>query len=291
MGIMKEYKTGIYDISNADYHASSAISRSGISILKKSPLHFWNKYLNPDKEEEKGKEGSSAMTIGTAVHTLVLQPSLWDSEFFLLEKVDSRTKAGKEYMQEVASKSKGKVLIKSEDAKKAQEIAAAMLEHKIVNSLLKGSNIEKSLFWQDEESGLLCKARPDIWHPTINVIADIKTANDSSIDSFSYSVKQYNYHIQAAMQIDAVLANTGCEVSEFFFIVASTEAPYKPYVYLLPSEAIEIGRKEYKDALKILKKCFENKKWDVEREKIIPLFFSQYSFINNFITMKECYNV
>ena len=57
-------------MENADYHRHSAISKSGLDVVAKSPLHYWARYLDPKREVP---EPTAAMRIGTALHTLVLE--------------------------------------------------------------------------------------------------------------------------------------------------------------------------------------------------------------------------
>ncbi|GAH01364.1 unnamed protein product, partial [marine sediment metagenome] len=66
------FEAGIYDdISNADYHASEGISKSGLDLIAKCPKKYWHKYINPERME---KEQSDAFLIGQATHTAILEP-------------------------------------------------------------------------------------------------------------------------------------------------------------------------------------------------------------------------
>jgi len=285
----KDYTTGIYDISNEEYHKHKGISRSAISELKKSPLHYWDKYINPEPKEPKASP--AFLLVGSAVHTLVLEPEKFLEEFAVMEKVDLRTTKGKDYLKSFEENAVGKKILREEDAILAKAISKAALDNKSVSKLLSGAlSIEKSLFWVDEESGLVCKARPDIWSHTYSMLCDLKTTNDASPENFIYSVHRYNYHIQAAMQIDAVFRNTGELVEHFTIIAAPTDAPHKPYVYELDELTIEQGRREYKDALKLLRKCYDNQKWDLDRETITKINMPPYTLNQNpFHTLMEIY--
>ncbi len=88
---------GIYDISNAEYHADGAISRSAISELRNSPLEYWHKYLNKDYVKEKP---TAAMIFGGLVNTLILEPEDFSANYAVRAKVDGRTAEGKKYNKE-----------------------------------------------------------------------------------------------------------------------------------------------------------------------------------------------
>lgn len=279
-------KPGIYDIKNHEYHSCEGISRSAISEFKKSPLHYWYNYLNPEKPK---KEETKSMRIGSAVHCLVLEPAIFDDEFIVSRKF-GRKKKDKEDKAQFEIINAGKILLSEDEYRDAKEIAISIIEHPHTEKFLSGSfSVEKSIFWIDEESEILCKARPDIWQKDIEVICDIKTTNDASLDSFTYSVRKSNYHIQAAMQIDAIFATTGSKVETFCILAAPNEKPYKPYIYVLDENVIELGRKEYKNALKLLKKCTETNKWDLEREQPLNvLHHLEKPLLHTLMEIYEC---
>ncbi len=283
----KVFDPGIYQISNADYHGSTGISRSGISELQKSPLHYWDRYINPKREP---KKATAAMTLGSAVHTLVLEPEKFADEFILAEKFDLRKNVDKARKLEFDMLANGKILLNEDDYHLAEIMANAVLTHRIADQILYGSEVEQSLYWVDEASGILCKARPDIWNKEINVLGDLKTARDSTPSHFSWAAKDGNYHIQAAMQIDAVFALTGKRVDQFVFIVVQNERPYKPYIYNVDNIIIEAGRREYKAALQVFKKCFESNDWSRDRNKILPLVFTDFQLSHSlFYKLTELY--
>lgn len=72
-------KPGIYDnIPNADYHGGAGISNSGLSLVRRSPLHYRAKQLAANDNES-----TAAQAIGTAFHALLLEPHLFTQEYTL----------------------------------------------------------------------------------------------------------------------------------------------------------------------------------------------------------------
>jgi hypothetical protein len=71
-------RTGMFtDMSNADYHAHLHIGSSGFKRLKKSLAHFWwTSPLNPELEHS---DPTRLMLMGTAWHTGIWEPHLFDS--------------------------------------------------------------------------------------------------------------------------------------------------------------------------------------------------------------------
>lgn len=281
------FKPGVYEISNDEYHASVGISRSAISLVKKSPLHYWQQYLSPDKEPF---TATSAMIIGEAIHTMIMEPHLFDQRFIVGQQVDGRTKEGKKYKEEFAILANGKHILYEDQYHNILNIIDSVNNHPTVRKLIKEPKIEQSIYWVDSATELLCKARPDIW--TEKRLIDIKTTNDATPEYFSRSVSDYNYHIQAAMQIDAVREITGVLIHHFIFIAIQTSRPYKPYIYTLGDYEIDLGRKEYKKLLIVLRECFDSNRWDLDRETAIELNLPAYAFnkqhIDKLMEIYEC---
>lgn len=280
---------GIYQISNAQYHASDGISRSAITELQISPLNYYDRYLATDREK---KESSKAMKIGSVLHTLVLERPLFCKEFIVQPKIDRRTTEGKLLSAQFEMQCEGKIIIDEEDYQLASKMADAVANHSKCAQLLNGARVEQSIYWHDSDTGMLCKARPDVWNTEINVLCDLKTAYDSSPGYFASTVKSGNYHIQAAMQIDAVYATTGKLITDFAFIVVQNQRPHTPYIYRLDDETIQFGRSEYKKALRVFKKCTEINRWDLDREMVQPIKLLPYQFnqspFDNLLEIYQC---
>ncbi len=282
-------KPGVYDMSNAEYHASEGVSRSKLIDIR-NPLKYYKRYV---AENRVPKKKTKEMIIGNIVHSLVLEPTLVDSEYAVKEKINGATKDGKKYNAGFSLLAGGREVIASDDYELSKCMAEEILKHPIFLRIIPGAKIEKSIFWVDEESGLLCKARPDIWNDDIGLICDLKTNPECDIDSINgYVIKQYGYHIQAAMQADAIASVTGKVINNFYFLLAGKEQPYMPRVLQLKEGWIELGRKHYKDALKILKVCMETNLWSLDREKIFDIEYEDYHAKNDpFTKLKEVYSL
>ena len=82
---------GIYlGLSNEEYHADGAISSTGIKDLLKSPYRYWYfSDMNPDPNKEE-RINTSSTKLGTAFHTLILEPENFDYSFdgLILVKIE-----------------------------------------------------------------------------------------------------------------------------------------------------------------------------------------------------------
>jgi hypothetical protein len=264
-------KPGIYNISNEEYHSSEGISRSGLMLFKKSAKHYWNRYLNPNRKPEKE---TYAKKFGNAMHVSILEHDLFKDNYVILPKIDRRTKIGKEQWAEWEKKNADKEIISIDDYEKILEITQSIRDDDYAANLIDNAEYEQSIYWEDEETGILCKARPDIMHD--NIICDLKSTADASEFSFMNSAYRYGYHIQAAMLKDGFEKITKKELKAVVLIAFEKEPPYAVKSYIVDDSAIEKGQEEYKALLKNYKESLTENKWKSYGASY--LFLPSYAF-------------
>lgn len=252
-------KTGIYaGISNAEYHGGVGLSKSGLDVLSRSPLHYWAKYLDPNREPT---EPTAAMRLGTAIHTAVLEPDEFAHRHHVAPQVDRRTKDGKAAWEEAvaAAEAAGAELISAADAEVCRRIAAQVREHPTARKVFATGEAEMSCYWTDRETGVLCKCRPD-WL-SLPMVVDLKSTDDASRDGFMRSAWNWRYHVQAAWYMDGIEQATGQRVDAFVFGAFEKSAPHACAFYFADQAMLEIGRAEYRRLLRIYADCLAADKW------------------------------
>lgn len=252
------------ELSNADYHRHPAVSKSHLDRVAKSPAHYWARYLDPAREPE---EPTAAMVLGTALHTAVLEPQLWDEQFAVPKHAfDRRTKAGKELAAAFEAEAEGKTVLQLDDAERIRRMAAAVHQHPASNFLLHlpGSR-EASYFWQDSATGLECKCRPD-WHSEDRrLIVDVKTTEDASPRGFQRSVANWRYHVQAAWYLQ------GLGAEQFLFVCVEKSPPYLVAVYAATPAMIAAGQRVAERDLQTLAECRAQDVWPGYGDTIQPI--------------------
>lgn len=246
-------KPGLYpDISNEQYHEGEGISSSGVKLIAdKTALHFWEERINPDREK---KPPTQAMKFGTAVHTLVFEPEKFELEIAVEPEVNKRTKAGQFEIASFLEANKGKTIITPSEKGLAYRIASAVRRHPTCEKILQEGKAEQSLYWNDPETGVLCKIRPDWQNPIL--MADLKTTVDAGPDDFERAIYNYGYHISAAMYLEGWRVAFG-EDLPFVFTAAEKEPPFAVANYRIHDEALALGRKIYRQALQTYARCLE----------------------------------
>lgn len=261
---------GVYDISIEKYHNGPGISRSTLMEFMKSPLHYNYKVHN--REEKKPVDiirKFNPLEFGNALHTFVLEPELFFDKYEILPEIDKRTTAGKALFKEIQERAVGKEFIAQDAFDEIELMRDSIMTNEDARSLIEGALYEKSLYWTDPLTGLLCKVRPDIWHS--NMIVDLKTTASASLRDFQRSVYGYGYHVQAAMIHEALKYVRSEIVTNFLYIAIEKEAPYAVAVYQLDEEAIKLGIRQFQDILLGIKKCQENDSWPSYQAAIITI--------------------
>ncbi|EOC1104620.1 PD-(D/E)XK nuclease-like domain-containing protein [Cronobacter sakazakii] len=210
-------KPGIYtDISNEDYHAGDGVSKSQLDLVAINPaLLEWQKNAPVDTEK------LQALDMGTALHCILLEPEEFDKRFIVAPQFNRRTTAGKEdetaFLRDVANM--GMTVMSAEEGRKLRLMRESTLAHPAARWLLEQeSEREASHYWIDEETGELCRIRPDLRIKQLPILADVKKVSDMS--RFARHIDEFRYHVQDAMYCDGARHTTG-EPHSFFFIAVS----------------------------------------------------------------------
>jgi RecB family exonuclease len=105
--------------------------------------------------------------------------------------------------------------------------------------------------------GLPIKGRLDRLEKTADgwMILDLKTTDDASPSVFQKKSFSMGYHIQAAFYTDLVKKVLDADNVEFIFCAMERRRPHGIALYKASEDMIEIGRTQYKKALKELSFC------------------------------------
>jgi hypothetical protein len=129
------------------------------------------------------------------------------------------------------------------------ETIKAMMEScyadKIIQSLVRNTEYQLSVFWTDEETGLKLKTRPDICKRKKNVIVNVKTTEDGSPKGFAKDLVKYDYPLQACHEITGCLKGGVMEtVDNYFWLVVEKKAPFNATIYEFAEDDIAASMDE-----------------------------------------------
>lgn len=274
--IVEDIEPGIYyGISNENYHAGPGVSKSQLDDIADTPaLYLWRKNAPVDTTKTK------TLDLGTAFHCRVLEQEEFSNRFIVAPEFNRRTNAGKEeekaFLMECAST--GKTVITAEEGRKIelmyQSVMALPLGQWLVES---AGHAESSIYWEDPETGILCRCRPDKIIPEFHWIMDVKTTAD--IQRFKTAYYDYRYHVQDAFYSDGYEAQFGV-LPTFVFLVASTTVEcgrYPVEIFMMGEEAKLAGQQEYHRNLRTLADCLNTDEWPAIKTLSLPRWAKEYA--------------
>lgn len=216
----------LIDMKNDEYHSHREyLSASQIKDLLDNPyLYFY-----PQEREE-----TRALVIGSAIHSLILEPENFFNEFAVAPEVNRRTVAGRDEYNDFVDANPDKAVLTKEEYDNCKACADSTLSIPEVQALLMNGVSEKSYF--TTRDGIKKKCRPDRWRDDKKVIIDVKSCNDSSVDGFKRDCAKFKYFVQAPYYVDLLGA------SKFIFLAVEKKPPYMVAFYELSAPDMDLGR-------------------------------------------------
>ncbi len=252
-----------------EYHGDICIEPSVSSstlrlMMQKSPAHVWSvSRYNPDRVEK--DEQTEGLIVGRAAHHLLLGEDNFDKQFVIRpDEIDGAAwhgnrKVCKQWLAD--QKETGLVVLKGDQVERIRGMAKALARHPIVQSGILNGQIERSMIWKDEKTGLWCKARPDAIPTDSLDFADLKTTIDIDFVEVAKAIGNYGYHQQAA------LVGEGCKVllkkpmQSFNFVFIESTPPHCVRVVALKDNTLALGEKMNRVALNLFASCWKAKSW------------------------------
>lgn len=246
---------GVVDgLPHNEYLSHPALSVSGMKMLLPPGCPALFKYY-----QDHPRPSKRAYDFGHVVHSLVLGDG---PQIVPIDADDWRTKDARAQRDEAYAA--GQVPILHSEYTEAEACAASVLAHPVAAGLFRQGEAEKSLFWEDKETGVRLRGRLD-WlsnRPGKRTIAvDLKTAVSADVDSFSKTAAAYGYHRQAVHYLEGLIRCGIADEPAFVFAVVEKDPPYLVNVIQLDAEAERIGRAQIRKAITTYKQCIDTDTW------------------------------
>lgn len=258
-----------------DYFDIKAYSFSALKniVPPKTPAHF-RKYI------EEGIEQTEAMKEGSATHTLLLEPDEFENRYILFESSynDFRSKAAREERDSFIAKHPDReVIIGREMWENLFLRRQKVWQHKTALWLLsqRESIKEQGITWQDQETGVDMKAKPDII-VTNEIMADVKTMQ--AIDDFHLekNIRDGLMYMQAAIYIDGVKAVYNFDIKRYYIIAIEKDTNLVRCEFLSRYD-IDYGREIYRRAIIRAEDArLQDNYYGYQQRNIEPFFLNTY---------------
>lgn len=270
---------GIYaNVPMDTYHGQLTVGHSASHsslerLWSKSPLHFFDRwYANPDRADDAPSE---YMVIGKAAHALFLGEPHFAKQFIRRPEIapDGRQWHGSnksciEWMARAAAS--GRTVLSPSQVEQISGMAKRLDAEPLVRGGMLSGLIEQSFVWQDAETGLWLKARPDVV-PADGDYVDLKIVSDISDDGIQRSITSFGYHRQAALVLEGASRLLGVPFNlrggkgetglSFTLVFVESSRPHAVEIVTLKPSDIEAGRAEVHAALRLLKHCIDKNWW------------------------------
>ena len=249
-------KPGIYEgIPFSEYMRWNCFSKSMTGPALRSGLHLRH-YI------ESSREGTYAMDLGSLVDCLLLEPQTFNEVFVvrpdtytnekdLVKPWSNNAKVCKQWNADNADR----IILKSATIETAETMVNNIMNHAEAAAIIQDSKKQVSIVWEDEETGILCKGRPDIVHG--DMIWDLKTTIDASPEQFTRTIGNGGYHIQAGIYSGAWYNATNT-TTKFGFMVCESEKPHGVALYEMGNDSMIAGQLVFKRALAKVADYIEN---------------------------------
>lgn len=254
------------ELSNDAYHSGPGVSNSGLKLIgQKTPYHFWSRYLDPDRREQKS---TGAQMIGTALHAAALEPDRFDEEYVVGEFEARNAKGYKAWAAEQT-----RHILLRKDMDNVIGMRKSLWSHPVAATLLEDAyEFEYSAYARDPITDVLCRIRMDMLTHS-GWIVDLKKCQDASPAGAAKAVANYGYYHQAAFYQDVHHWLTGERPRGFVFIFVEELPPHAVGVYIVDPADEQRGRREYRRNLEIYHQCLTTDTWPgySQRAEVIEL--------------------
>lgn len=265
---MRIDKPGVYQISIGAYHSNCcvgpSVSSSGLrAILTRSAAHYWaTSYYNPNHIAH---DETEAFILGRASHHLLLGEDDFSTLFIgRPEELGGKPWNGNRTecrawlaQQETA----GRTVLTPAQIEQIRGMARALAAHPLVAAGLLNGEVERSLIWCDEETGVWCKSRPDCIPNDSGDVADLKTTTDVNYDELASTIGKLGYHMQGALVGEAFKKVLGRPMTSFSLCFVEKKLPHCVRVVTLKDCDLERGARQNRAALRIFADCMEKGVW------------------------------
>lgn len=250
--------------------AGYVMSQSDLMNFSRCPHRWLAGYIGPTSE---------AKEWGTLVDTLLLSPSEFGKTFALIPTTYEGERGEKPWnfnatvckkWRERFGFGAGKIEVRQLDYDAARAATDLLRADYDTGCLLENARVQVMVTgtYEDKETGLSipCKALLDIVPDAGSraygrCLCDLKTSADASPDKWGRTVFNFGWHVQAAFHMDLFVAATGEDRTDWLHLIQENFEPYEIGRRLIASEFVEMGRTEYRGALRQYAQCLKSGEW------------------------------
>jgi len=279
---------GAYRVSMDWYHSQGicpgpSVSSTGLrKIALQSPHAFWKTWEgNPNRYPP--KDTPDSLILGKAAHCLILGDEVFDEQFFYVPdnaprrptapqvkaferdgKWSAAAAEGAAYWADADARAKGKHFITAEQIEKIKYMAENLAANPLAVEVLKSDLIEISMLWQDEQTGIWVKSRPDCIPSNAHDFGDLKTMAPRGSDlglAVQRAITEHGYPMQMALAVMGAEQVFGTTAKNCALVFCQSTEPYEVIPILIDEDALYWARVLCRHGLNLMAECLKSNDW------------------------------
>lgn len=264
---------GVYSIPVADYHADpvpgGSLSSTGARKLLPPSCPALFKHWRDEAEPERKRE----FDLGHAAHRMVLSEG---AELVLIEAANYRTKAAQAARDKAYDE--GKVPLLEHEREQVERMGKALFAHPYAGALFEPGtgNPEQALIWQDEQTGVWCRALLD-WLPNPGpgrfLLRDYKhtsAKHGASPDKVGRTMADLGYHFQLFWHLAGCRAlGLAGDDAAALLVVQESKSPYLVTVAQPDQAAMRMAAIRCREALEVYAQCSRDDRWPSYSDDVV----------------------
>lgn len=256
----------------AAYLALDAMSASRLEKVRRSPLQYRHSLQEDDTT-------SDALERGTALHMALLEPEYFEGHYVVLGQCDGVKKDGDRCSyQGLVYRGGGSyckthdpmkgvdpdpeiVTLKEPDYQAVLGMRDAVLAHPRARTLFEGrGGPEITGVWEDQETGVLCKVRPDRLVERAGMHVAVKSTRDAAPWAFPRDAENRGYFRSLALYRRGLRA-LGWPYQATAVLAVESTAPFDLVCYLPDEAELDGADREVTRLLRQYRTCLETDTW------------------------------
>lgn len=251
---------GVNHCSNSEYHRDNEyLSSSDYKLLLKSPAELYEKKYGPKKVEE----SKDFYTEGSVVHTLILEPHLFSTEYAVYPGL---RKAGREFEAFKAANTDRTIISKPQE-QRCKYLLEGYRKLPQAVSLITGGYSEHTVCLN--YNGINTKVRADYININESYIVDVKTtAYESDLHNFKLTMEHWDYGLSAALYTKIMELHYGKPFTFYWLVLSKKDGTCD--LYKMSDRTRMAGDRKIAKAQEIYKQCVSTGIWEASAEDRRP---------------------
>lgn len=246
----------------AEFLKTRPLSYSSLKYFNESPKHYIH-YLTKPKEPPTDNQ-----KLGTLIELMIFDEEKIPKKINFHDKIDRRTKAGKEEWESLLNNNDGRLLVPSSFIEIAEKCKESVMNNEKIKPYIDSiTRTQIKLEWNEKKYNVPLIGYVDFQGEIDGnmFIGDFKTTQDCSEEGFSKEIYKWKYYLQDAVYLLGYHKKF-YKFPDYYYITVETSEPYNSNIFHCDSDYVNQCRAEIEFLLQSFKYCMDNDQFDLGYE-------------------------